>query len=111
MREGFFRRREGAGECVGGEQAFKFAEDEAGVAVDVAADGEDGDTAVFDTERGGGLVSLLSRQREVENWFPPAWTGLLPESVDVFAREHVRNETLRVRDAAQGQIPYDLGHW
>ena len=52
VREGFLGRREGAGERVVGEQAFQFADDEAGVAVDVAADGEDGDTAVFDTERG-----------------------------------------------------------
>ena len=45
--EGFFRGR-GGGERAGGEEGFELSEDEPRVAVDIAADGEDGDASVFD---------------------------------------------------------------
>ena len=84
MRECFFRRWEGVGERVVGEQVFEFTEDEARVAVDVAADGEDGDTAVFDSERerGGASVSFFLFSQGKGRWrfgFLTAWTGLTPE--------------------------------
>ena len=45
--EGLFRGR-GRAESAGRETGFQFLEDQARVAVDIAADGEDGNASVFD---------------------------------------------------------------
>lgn len=61
------------------ECGVEFGEDEAGVAVDGLAEGEDGDAPVGDPELG-----------------------------EVGAREGGRLQALRVGDLAQGEVPYYL---
>ena len=61
------------------ERGVELGEDEAGVAVDGLAEGEDGDAPVGD-----------------------------PEGGEVGARERGRLQALRVGDAAEGEVPYYL---
>ena len=86
---------------------FKFSEDEAGVAINVAADGEDRNAAVVDTRWASKSVRIF--------WYnafgtlgSPYFFFDLPKSADVVARKHRGHKALRIWDTPESQVPHNL---